>query len=85
MASIISSSEISSISPSTIITESAEAPIIISMSDSSNCALVGFITNSPLMRPTLASEIAHSKGKSDSWIAADAASPAIASGITSSS
>ena len=65
MASIISSSEISSISPSTIITESAEAPIIISMSDSRSCALVGLIINSPLTRPTLASEIAHSKGKSD--------------------
>ena len=66
MASVISSSDISSISPSTIITESAEAPIIISISDSSSCALVGLIMNSPLIRPTLTSEIAHSKGKSES-------------------
>ena len=64
IASTISSSEHSSISPSTIITESLEAPTMISISASSNCALLGLITNSPLILAALASEIGHSKGKS---------------------
>ena len=85
IASAISSSEISSISPSTIITESAEAPIIMSISDAANCALFGLITNSPFTLATRASEIGHSKGKSLNCMAADAAKPANASGITSSS
>ena len=85
MASVISSSEISFISPSTIITESDEAPITISISDSANCDKVGLITNSPFTRPTLTSEIGVSKGISDNCIAAEAAKPAIASGITLSS
>ena len=66
-------------------TESLEAPTIISISASSNCALLGFITNFPLILAALASEIGHSKGKSLSCIAAEAANPANASGITSSS
>ena len=57
----------------------------MSISASSSCALLGLITNSPFILAALASEIAHSKGKSLSCIAADAARPANASGITSSS
>ena len=41
--------------------------------------------NFPSMRPTLTSEIKVSKGMSDKAKAADAAKPANASGITSSS
>ncbi len=85
MASAISSSEISSISPSTIITESAEAPTIISRSAFSSCSKLGLITSSPSIRATLTSEIGVSKGMSETWIAAEAAKPARASGITSGS
>jgi hypothetical protein len=41
------------------------------MSDAANCALFGLITNSPLTLATRASEIGHSKGKSDNCIAAE--------------
>ena len=85
MASTISFSEISFISPSTIAIESFEAPIIISISDNSNCARDGLMMNLPSILPTLASEINVSKGMSDNANAAEAANPAKASGITSSS
>ena len=85
IASAISSSEISLNSPSTITTESSEAPTIISISDSANLLLEGFITKSPSILPTLTSEIGPSNGISDNDKAAEAANPTRASGITFSS
>ena len=85
IASTISASEISFISPSTIAIESLEAPIIISMSDNSNCALLGLMINLPSTLATRTSEINVENGRSDKAKAAEAANPAKASGITLSS
>ena len=78
----MSASEISFISPSTIIMLSIEAATIKSISDSSNISAVGFRINSPLMRPTLTSEIGPPKGMSETANAAEAARAASVSGIT---
>ena len=59
--------------------------MIISISDESNCFLLGLMTNIPSTLPTRTSDIGYSNGISESWIAAEAARPASASGITSSS
>ena len=64
MASAISSSEHSCISPSTIITESAEAPMIMSISAVNNCSLLGLMIKAPSIRATRTSEIGVSKGMS---------------------
>ena len=65
MASSISISEISSISPSIIKTESRVPPTTISISDSFNSVTVGLIIYSPLILPTRTSPIGPSKGTSD--------------------
>ena len=85
IASVISSSEISLNSPSTITTESSLAPTIISISDSSSWAFDGFIKKFPSILATLTSEIGPSNGISDNDSAAEAARPTNASGITFSS
>jgi hypothetical protein len=55
------------------------------MSDNSNCARLGLMINFPSIRPTLASDINVANGYQIKLKAADAAKPANASGITSSS
>ena len=66
IASSISSSVISSNSPSTIAIELSLAPIIISISDASNCFLLGLITNMPSTLPTRTSDMGYSNGISES-------------------
>ena len=59
--------------------------MINSKSELANCALEGLITNVPLIRPTLTSEIISLIGISDTANAADAAKQANESGNTLSS
>ena len=59
------------------------APTIMSRSADSTCSNVGLTMNSPLTLATLTSDIGPWKGMSDTASAADAASPASASGIMS--
>ncbi|MBA7588891.1 hypothetical protein ES708_30961 [subsurface metagenome] len=80
IASIISASEISSISPSTIRILSLVAPTKRSISASPSSEMPGLILNFPLILPTLTSEIGPPKGISDTLRAAEAASPANESG-----
>ena len=56
---------------------------MMSRSASAFCVKVGLITSSPLMRATRTSEIGPANGTSDTASAAEAASPASASGIMS--
>ena len=83
MALSITSSDTSFISPSTIIMLSMVAATIMSRSAPSSAWKVGFMTNSPLMRATLTSEMGPPNGMSLTASAADAANPARASGIVS--
>ena len=85
IASIISASETSFISPSTIATLSADAPTIKSISASSICSGEGFTINSPFNRITLTSDIGPLNGISEIAIAVEAASAAKLSGETSGS
>ena len=55
---------------------------MMSISACANCWNVGFTTNLPSIRPTLTSDIGPLKGISDTARAAEAASPANASGIS---
>ena len=64
---------------------SSVAATIISRSAFSNCSNVGFTTNSPSMRATRTSEIGPLNGISETAIAAEAARPASASGISTPS
>ena len=79
-APIMSCSDTSFISPSTIMMFSAEAPTMMSMSASFICSKVGLMTYSPPMRATRTSLIGHSKGISEQANAVEAAKPARASG-----
>ena len=85
IASIISLSETSFISPSTIATLSADAPTIISISADSRSSDEGLITYLLSIRATLTSEIGPLNGMSDIAIADEAANAANASGFTFSS
>ena len=85
MASIISFSETSFISPSTIATLSADAPTIISISADSRSSDEGFITYLLSIRATRTSDIGPLNGMSDIAIADEAAKAANASGFTFSS
>ena len=82
MALSRSASDTSFISPSTIMMLSSVAATMMSMSAFSSCWKVGSMTNSPSMRATRTSEIGPWNGTSDTERAADAASPASASGIS---
>ena len=81
MTSTISASETSCISPSTITMLSIVPAMIQSISDSSISLSVGLITNSPLILPTLTSDIGPLNGISDIAIHEDAAKPTNASGL----
>ena len=83
MASIISCSEISFISPSTITIESLVPPTIISKSAFAAFSMLGFTESCPSILTTLTSDIGPLKGMSEIAMAADAAKPAKVSGITS--
>ena len=79
-APIMSCSDTSFISPSTIMMFSADAPTIMSMSASAICWNVGLMTYSPPMRATRTSLMGHSNGISEQARAVEAAKPARASG-----
>ena len=79
----MTASDTSFISPSTIRMLSIVAPTMMSRSASAFCENVGLITNSPLIRDTRTSEIGPPNGTSETASAADAASPASASGMIS--
>ena len=79
-APIMSCSDTSFISPSTIMMFSAEAPTMMSMSASFICSKVGSIMYSPFTRATRTSLMGHSKGMSEQARAVEAANPASASG-----
>ena len=85
IASSMSDSCTSDISPSTIMMLSIVAATIISMSALSNSENVGLIINFPSTRATRTSEIGPLKGISETARAAEAAKPANASGISSPS
>ena len=80
MASSMSCSDTSFISPSTIMMFSSVAATISSRSESFIWEKVGLMTNSPLIRLTRTSETGPPNGRSEVARAAEAARPARASG-----